>query len=294
MPNIATVLFLSLLLRACPPQRHSPQPEYEPTQAPNPQLSEPAETIPPKPTPESVLSEETAKVIVFPSCVDYLDELTSRRRPCPFEVVYELAKPLSEGRLEVFNLLHVDVQYPLPDLSPGRHNLVMTDFPQGFYWSDIDQSVPDPMLSCSVGETSISLGIDQLWEKSYSAPVYDYKPPTPTKELEHPPDPEAAFRGDDVGFTAFNIPFKRNLQLRDSGSYPRSKFWASASSKARWRSAGEEQIPNASSRHRCVTFASSLPLPMTTTKPFRYSKQQGSPCPAESSPTPVTFESSAR
>jgi hypothetical protein len=220
--KIATVLLLSLLLRTSSPQRTSPQlqPKHESTQAQNQQPSEPAKTIPQKPTPESVLSEETAKIIVFPSCVDYLDELTSRRRPCPFEVIYELAKPLSEGRLEVFNLLHVDVQSPLPDVSPGKHKMVMTDFPQGFYWSDIDQSVPEPMISCSVGETSISLGIDQLWEKSYSAPVYDYKPPTPTKELEHPPDPEAAFRGDDVGFAAFNIPFKHNLQLRGSAELP--------------------------------------------------------------------------
>lgn len=222
MPKIATVLFLSLLLPTCPPQRPSPQPqpEHEPTQAPNPQPSEPAKTIPQKPTPESVLSEETAKIIVFPSCVDYLDELTSRRRPCPFEVIYDLAKPLFEGRVEVFNLLHVDVQTPLPDLSHGKHSMVMTDFPEGFYWSDIDQSMPDPMLSCSVGTTSMSLEIEQLWEKSYSAPVYDYKPLTPTKELEHPPDPEAAFRGDDVGFAAFNIPFKHNLQLRGSAELP--------------------------------------------------------------------------
>jgi hypothetical protein len=173
-------------------------------------------------TPEGILSDEVAKIIVFPSCVALQDELTTRRRPCPFEVVYELERNLSEGHLEVFNLLHVDAQYPLPDLSTGKHTIMVTDMPQGFYWPDDEQTLPDPMLFCSLGTSATSIGIEELWENTVYAgkSVYDYKPPPPAKKFGDPQDLAAASRGDDLGFAEFNVPYKRNLELRDSGQLP--------------------------------------------------------------------------
>jgi len=183
---------------------------------------EPAETAQQKPTAEAILSDEVAKIIVFPSCVESLDELTARRRLYPLRVVYELERNLSEGQLEVFNLLHVEAQYPLPDLSAGKHTLDITDMKQYFYWPDNEQTVPDPTLFCSLGTSATTIGIEELWENTvYSGKsVYDYKPPPPPKEFGDLQDLAAASRGDDLGFAEFNIPYKGNLELRDSGQLP--------------------------------------------------------------------------
>jgi hypothetical protein len=211
MAMTATVLLLlSLLL-----QTHPPVPVTE--SAKPPQQSQ---------TQEGTLSDDVAKIIVFPSCADMLDELTRRRRPCPLQVVYELTHSLSEGHLEVFNLLHVEAQYPLPDLSAGKHILDITDMKQYFYWPgkspDEDQTLPDPMLFCSLGTSATTISLDQLWEKTiYSgSSVYDYKPPPPAKKIGDPGDLAAASRGDDLGFAGFNIPYKHNLELRDSNQLP--------------------------------------------------------------------------
>jgi hypothetical protein len=225
MTRIATILLLSLLLRASPPQSagtgqtpaaQKPRQSQIPTPA-----GKPAETTQQNQPPEVVLSDEVATIVVLPSCADLLDELTARRRLCPLRVVYELKRNLSEGHLEVFNLLHVEGQYPLPDLSAGTHTLDITE-KEYFYWPENKQTVPDPMLFFSVGTSATTIAVKQLWEKTtYSGEsVYDYKPPPPPKEIGDPTDLAAPFRGDDLGFAEFNTPYKHNMELRDSGHLP--------------------------------------------------------------------------
>jgi len=157
----------------------------------------------------------------LPSCAAPLEELTARRRLCPLRVVYDLKQNLSEGHLEVFNLLHVEAQYPLPDLSAGTHTLDITE-KEYFYWPENEQTVPDPMLFFSLGTSATTIAVKQLWEKTESSgnSVYDYKPPPPPKEIGDPTDLAAPFRGDDLGFAEFNTPYKHNLEMRDSGYLP--------------------------------------------------------------------------
>src|SRR5258708_5829458 len=214
MTRTAAILFLTpLLLRAChAPQTRTPTPAGEPTAQ---------EATPQRQNSEMILGDDVVKIIVFPPCVDFKDKLTGRRRPCQFEIHYELERSLSEGRLEIFNALQVEPQYSLPDLSAGKHTIAIPDILQGFYWPDDQQTLPDPMLFCAVGAGSLSLMVEQLWEKSYSgSSAYNYKPPRPPKEVDDPKDPAAAYRGDDLGFSAFNIPYKRNLELRSLGQLP--------------------------------------------------------------------------
>ena len=225
VPRIATILLLSLLLRACPPQRAGtrqtpPAQKLRQRQIPLP-ADKPAETAQLKQTPEAILSDEVATIFLLPSCVDPLDELTARRRPCPLKVVYELERNLSEGHLEVFNLLHVEAQYPLPELSAGVHTLDITE-KEYFYWPENEQTVPDPMLFFSVGTSATTIEVNELWEKTaYSGnSAYDYKPPPPPREFGDPQDLAAASRADDLGFAEFNVPYKHNLELRDSGHLP--------------------------------------------------------------------------
>jgi hypothetical protein len=225
--RIATVVFFSFLLRACPPPRHSaaqPPRDQKPGQVSIP--APPGEAAgqakaQPAPGPAAILSEDIATIIVFPSFANSLEELTARRRLYPLEVVYELKQNLSEGHLEVFNLLRVDAEYPLPDLSAGKHILDITD-KQYFYWPDNEQTLPDPMLFCSLGTGATTIGVEELWEHTvYSGKsVYDYKPPPPPKEIGDPGDLAAASRGDDLGFAEFNIPYRHNLELRDSDQLP--------------------------------------------------------------------------
>ena len=225
MPRIATILFLSFLLQAFPPQspgaRQTP-PAQTPVknQVPAP-VGKSADKAQQNQTPEAILSDEIATIFVLPSCADMLDELTARRRPCPLRVVYELKKNLSEGHLEVFNLLHVEAQYPLPDLSAGTHTLDITE-KQYFYWPEIDQTLPDPMLFFSLGTSATTIMVNQLWEKTeYSGnSAYVYKPPPPPTKFGDPQDLAAASRGDDLGFAEFNIPYQGNMELRDSGHLP--------------------------------------------------------------------------
>jgi hypothetical protein len=224
---IATVAFLSFLLRACPPP--SQPAAQRPQDKKAGQVSIPASPgeaagqakTQPAPGPAAILSEDVATILVFPSFANSLEDLTARRRLYPLEVVYELKQNLSEGHLEVFNLLRVDAEYTLTELSAGKHILDITD-KQSFYWPDNEQTLPDPMLFCSLGTGVTTIGIADLWEHTaYSGKsVYDYKPPPPPKKFGDPGDPAAAFRGDDLGFAEFNIPHTHNLELRDSGQLP--------------------------------------------------------------------------
>jgi hypothetical protein len=201
--RLFNILLLSLLLQTCAAPT--------PAAAQSPQPKQPAAAI---------LSDEVAKIAVFPPCTDSIDELTAKRRPCPLEVVYELQQDLAEGHMEVFNLLHVEAQYPLPDLSAGKHILVIPDALQAFYWAENDQTVPEPMLFCNLGTGSTSMMLEDLWgAASSSKSLYDYKPPPPPKKFRDPTDLAAAFRGDDLGFAEFK-PSKRNLELRDSAQLP--------------------------------------------------------------------------
>lgn len=226
MPRIATILILNMLLWTSPPQ--SPGTEQtesaqKPRQNQTVPADKPAETAQQKQTREAIISDEVATIVVLPSCAYPLEELTARRRPCPLRVVYDLKQNLSEGQLEVFNLLHVEAQYPLPDLSVGMHTLDLDiTEKQYFYWPENEQTVPDPMLFFSLGTSATTIAVEELWEKTvYSGnSVYDYKPPPPPKEFGDPQDLAAASRGDDLGFAEFNIPYKRNLELRDSGHLP--------------------------------------------------------------------------
>jgi hypothetical protein len=160
-----------------------------------------------KQTPAEALSDEVATIVVLPSCADLLDELTARRRLCPLRVVYELKQNLSEGYLEVFDLLKVEAQYPLPDLSAGMHTLDITE-KEFFYWPENEQTVPDSMLFFSLGTSATTIAVKQLWEKTESSgeSVYDYKPPPPPTKFGDPQDLAAPFRGDDLAFAEFNTP----------------------------------------------------------------------------------------
>jgi len=224
MPRTATVLLLlSLLLRTCHSSQSPPPAEQKPGPQPPPQpASEPAAqaTSPQRPIAAALLTDDIATIMVFPPSASVDDDLTGRRELRPLEAIYELKQSLSEGRADVFNKGEPAVNFSLPDLSVGRHILVIPGQP--FYWSDNDQTFPDPFLFCAVGTTSIEVEAQELWEKTtYSGDSpYAYKPPPPPQEMNDPGDPAAAYRGDDMGFSAFNIPYRRNLELRDAGELP--------------------------------------------------------------------------
>lgn len=215
------LLLLTLLPRSC---QSSPGPT--PGQKPAPEETRPAGEPAPhatgrqRPAAAALLTEDIATIMVFPPSATAEDDLTARRKLLPLEVIYELKQSLSEGRADIFNNDDPIEHFPLPDLSVGRHILVIPGQP--FYWSDNDQTFPDPMLFCAVGTGSTEIEAQELWEKTtYSGDSpYAYKPPPPSEELNHPGDLAAAYRGDDMGFSDFNIPYKRNLELRDAGELP--------------------------------------------------------------------------
>jgi hypothetical protein len=200
----------------------------EASQSAQPASQSPARPGTPQTTPQAgpasgstgsgLITNDIATVILFPSCLDIQDELTGKHRLCPIEAIYELKRNLAEGRLDVFNASHIEEEYPLPDLTAGKHKL---EIPQPFYWQESRQSVPDPMLFCSLGTGSLTIFTTQLWDTSYSGDsMYDYKPEPPENPDEEPHDAAAAYRGNDVGFTGFNVPWKLNLKRRDAGDLP--------------------------------------------------------------------------
>jgi len=220
----ATVpLLLVLLLSGC----HSPRTaaSAHPQQPLPREHAAPAEHSAslPKKTSEEVLRGDDAKILVFPECASYpelvpIDELIDLNKNCRVEIVYELGRSLSEGRLQIFNDGEIDSEYPLPELSAGRH---ITSFTQGFYWKENDETLPDGMLSCNLGTVSTTIGAGSLWSSHSDESVYDYKPGPPGENVGDPPaDLAASFRGDDLGFASFNIPGLRNLKAREAGQLP--------------------------------------------------------------------------
>lgn len=165
-----------------------------------------------------MLHSDDAEIMVFPACGGPIDKPTGRKEYCPIEVVYELRRSLSEGSLQVFNDLKVDAEYPLPELSAGKH---ITTLPNSFYWQEREETLPDETISFSLGTVPTSFSAGELWGADSGQSVYDYKPgPLPERERNPPPDEAAQFRGDDVGFSSMYIPAKHNRELLDSGGLP--------------------------------------------------------------------------
>ncbi len=155
-----------------------------------------------------------AEILVFDNC-SLLDEKT--RQYCGIEVVYALSHDLTDGRIQVFNDLKIEAEYPLPDLSAEKH-LTRLGY-QGFYWSEKEEQLPDPDLFFAIGTTGINDSISSLWRESDPS-AYDYKPEPCKKHPEDLCDDAAMFRGDEVGITSISIPGKRNLELRAKGDLP--------------------------------------------------------------------------
>jgi hypothetical protein len=155
-----------------------------------------------------------AEVLVFDGCSSF-DEKT--RPYCWTSAIYTLNYPLTEGVIQVFNDLHVDAEYPLPDLSAGKH--VTTIAGPGFYWSEKNDTLPDPMFFFVLGTSWINDSIGNLWSES-DVSAYDYKPEACEKHPEDLCDLAAAFRGDDVAIVTMTYPGKRNLKLRVAGDLP--------------------------------------------------------------------------
>lgn len=155
-----------------------------------------------------------AEVLVFEGCFDY-DEKS--RTYCGIQIVYTLSHPLTEGVIQVFNDLHIEAEYPLPDLSAGKH---LTSLPgAGFYWREKDEQLPDPSVFYALGTTAINDSIGNLWSES-EASAYDYKPKPCERHPEDLCDDAAIFRGEDVGITNIYYPGKRNLKFRAAGDLP--------------------------------------------------------------------------
>lgn len=217
MARVAVLVLLSLLWQDSSPPSHetlapSANPDSTAAQSKAGQDKDKARLIP----------NDIAKIIVFPTCGRYADD-NGHLRLCPIEAIYELSRPLSEGHVDIFDKGEVSDQYPLPDLSAGRHTLELS---RDYYWSSDRETFPEPMLTCFVGQGPIQIMGEHLWELGYAGDSpYDYKPAPPNKDdkdkdNEQPYDPAAEFRGDDVGLTTFNIPLRRNLKLRESGDLP--------------------------------------------------------------------------
>lgn len=223
MPKMLAVLVLSLALRACNSQGTQPQQQTPPT---TPSKAAPDDNASGESQGKKgalVFHDDDAEIMVFPVCGGPVDKATGRREYCPIEVVYELRRSLSEGRLQVFDELTVEAEYPLPELSAGRH---ITTLPHSFYWPAREdtlpeEKLPEDMMWFSVGTVPTSLWDRDLWENDSGRSAYDYKPgPRGEKVGDAPPDEAAEFRGDDIGFSSMYIPAKHNQELLDAGDLP--------------------------------------------------------------------------
>lgn len=178
---------------------------------------------------DEVLRGDDAKILVFPDCASYprgdlgdpkvsVDELIELVKDCRMEVVYELARPLSEGRFQIFNDGEITDEYPLPELSAGRH---ITGLPRVFYWREDHETFPDQMISCNLGKISTSMGSGDLWSSRVEKSAYEYKPAPRGERSEDPTaDMAASLQGEEMGFTLFSIPGLQNLKGRLSGQLP--------------------------------------------------------------------------
>ncbi len=155
-----------------------------------------------------------AEVLVFDSCFRSDEKM---RTYCGIQIVYTLSQPLTEGVIQVFNDLHIEAEYPLPDLSAGKHLTTLSG--PGFEWSEKQDQLPDPSALYALGTSGINDSIGNLWSES-DASAYDYKPRPCEKHPEDLCDDAAMFRGQDVGIVNIYYPGKRNLKLRAAGDLP--------------------------------------------------------------------------
>jgi hypothetical protein len=145
-----------------------------------------------------------------------------------FRVDYQLDQDLSEGFLEFVSTGSVTVRYPLPSLAHGRHTAYI---PRGL-------SLPsEPVtFTCNLKNShysGVTLRMDSLWDdrdpdsvnpkfsEDEDASIYDYIAPAAREDRDDDPaDDAAAFRGDEVGISGFNIPYKRNRLALATGRAP--------------------------------------------------------------------------
>ena len=225
LPIIALMILLCGCRSAPTPAASQPQPHEQP-RGQNHGIALPAvrpAPVPPKSNSEIALRGDDAKIddakiMVLPGGGSYLDDLTARRESYPIEVIYELGRPLSEGRLQIFNHGQIEAEYPLSELSAGIH---VTTLPQVFYWKENDETFPNADLFYNLGAVSSNLTMTDLWSARHGKSLYDYKPgPLGEKVGDPPADMAAEFRGDEQAFVQSNIPGYRNLQGRASEQLP--------------------------------------------------------------------------
>lgn len=161
---------------------------------------------------QTILNKDQAEILVFESC-----SAGGKYESCPIEVVYTLSRPLANGTLQVFNLLTVNAEFPLPDLSEGRH---VTTLPHAFYWKGSEDTLPDPMFFCNLATSSTTDGVSHLWEPNSEASAYDYRPDPSDKVNGVQYDQAGQFRGGELGISSFLYPAKRNLERRARGDLP--------------------------------------------------------------------------
>jgi len=220
MRSTATALLLSALLGGLT-SPNVPQRQQSPPNTP----ATPVNAIPvPKTTTDEVLRGDDAHILVFPGCGGVSrDDVTAEEyadmvQHCPAEVVYELGKPLSEGRLQIFNDGEITAEFPLLELSAEKH---VTTLPQTFYWKENNETFPDPAVSCSLGKIMTTISASSLWDSHSEESAYDYKSGPAPKEIGDPPaDLAASLNGEDVGFASLIVPALQNLKTRKSGRLP--------------------------------------------------------------------------
>jgi len=161
---------------------------------------------------KQILNKDQAEILVFEYC-----SASDRSQSCPIEVVYTLSHEFPSGILQVFDLLAVDGEFPLPDLSAGRH---VTTLPHEFYWKEQEETFPDPMFFCNLGTVSTTDLLSNLWGPRSDASAYDYKPAPSDKINGVQYDQAGQFRGNDLGFSSFLYPAKKNFERRERGELP--------------------------------------------------------------------------
>ena len=221
MTRTFSILVLMIVVCGCrsarTPTSSQPQPQ-EGGQSHGTAAAESPAPVPPESNSEIVLRGDDAKIMVLPSGGSYLNDLTARRESYPIEVIYELARPLSEGRLQIFKDAQIEAEYPLSELSAGKH---ITTLPQVFYWKENDETFPNAELFYNLGKVSSNLTMTDLWSARHGESLYDYKPGPLGEKIGDPPaDPAAGYRGDEQAFVQTNIPGYRNLPGRASGQLP--------------------------------------------------------------------------
>lgn len=174
---------------------------------------------------ESLDSDEGGGIMRIVSMTPHVNTDASNRYTTEsLQIVYELETQLSEGSIEVVSAGRVTAQYDLPSLKAGRHTMT------------IPKRMPlasDPYtFTCNLEGarySGVTLMVDSLWDnrdrdssntefpREEDESIYDYTPEPPPEDRDEPSDAAAAFRGDEIGITSFNIPAKRNRARRSLG-----------------------------------------------------------------------------